>query len=145
MELAHDTWVVIADGEKYILMRNVGDSEMMDLRVVSHEDAENPATYEQGTDRPGRFDDAGLGKSAVDETDWHTLGKERFAGDLSERLTNAALANSFRKLVIVADASTLGTLRKHYHDEVSERLVAEIDKDLTNHPVPDIERHIANS
>ena len=33
----------------------------------------------------------------------------------------------------------LGELRKHYHKEVTDRLVGELAKDLTGHPVPEIE------
>jgi protein required for attachment to host cells len=36
----------------------------------------------------------------------------------------------------------LGELRKHYHKEVEKRLSGEIAKDLTGHPVEQIERII---
>jgi protein required for attachment to host cells len=34
-------------------------------------------------------------------------------------------------------------LRKHYHKEVSGRLIGELDKDLTGHPVDQIEKILA--
>jgi len=37
----------------------------------------------------------------------------------------------------------LGELRKHYHKEVTDRLVGELDKDLTRLTVPDIEAVIS--
>jgi protein required for attachment to host cells len=40
--------------------------------------------------------------------------------------------------VIVAPPRTLAELRRHYSREVSARIVAEIDKDLTGHPVDEI-------
>jgi protein required for attachment to host cells len=49
------------------------------------------------------------------------------------------------KLIVVAPPAALGEMRKHYHKEVQSRLVGEIAKDLANHPVPEIEKIIAQS
>ena len=54
-------------------------------------------------------------------------------------LKRRALANGFEKLIIIAPPKTLGALRKHYHNEVEQRLAGELAKDLTGHPIPDIE------
>ncbi len=142
MKLATETWVMILDGEKFILLRNQGDEDILDLRVISHDEADNPPTRDQASDRPGRMKDAGGpgAKSAVAETDWHALEKERFAKDVTDRLRDWAMRNRFEKLVIVADPSSLGAMRPHYHKTVSDRIVAEIDKDLTNLPIDEIEK-----
>lgn len=142
MELAPETWVVIADGEKYLQAKNEGDKEHLDLRVMRQKEQDNPPTHQQGTDKPGRKDDAGIGSSAVEQTDWHQLEKERFTKDLAERLRKWALDDAYRHLLVIADPSTLGALRQEYHQEVKDRLVGEIDKDLTNHPLEDIEKII---
>lgn len=102
---------------------------------------ENPPTSEQGTDSPGRQSDGpGAQKSAMDETDWHTLEKHRFAKEVAEALYKAAHAGRFSKIVIVAPPMTLGDLRKAFHKEVASRVVAEVDKTLTGHPPDKIER-----
>jgi protein required for attachment to host cells len=141
MEIGNGSWVLVADGEKFLVLRNQGDAELLDLRVIRHGETENPATHEQGTDRPGRYDDQGApgGRSAFEDTDWHRLEKERFAKDLAERLRRWALDNRFHKLVIAADPRTLGVLRPELHKAVTERLAGELDKDLTSLPVGDIE------
>ena len=36
---------------------------------------------------------------------------------------------------------TLGELRQAMTDEVKSRVIAEIDKDFTTQPVPDIQKH----
>jgi protein required for attachment to host cells len=136
-------WVIVADGEKYLILRNAGNRAHPDLRVMRHAEQENPPTGEQGTDRPGRFSDPAAGRSAVEETDWHRLEKERFAKDLAERLRLWALEGAFRSLVIVADPRTLGVLRPLLHKEVAARLAGEISKDLTGVPVPEIEAALA--
>ena len=144
MKLSHGTWVMVLDGEKYLLLRNRGDADNLDLRVVEHEEIDNPPTHDQGTEQPGRKADAGLGRSAVEQTDWHALEKANFAGDVADRLKNWALKNRFRELLVCADPRTLGTIRPKYHSEVSRRLIGEIDKDLTSLPVDEIE-HIVGA
>ena len=143
MHIPNGAWVLVADGERFLPMSNHGDAELLDLRVIDHAEVENPPTHEQGTDRPGRFDDAGPGRSAVSETDWHALEKARFASEVAERLRRWALAGRFDHLVVVADPRTLGELRSGYHKTVAERTVRELDKDLTRLPIDEIERVLA--
>jgi protein required for attachment to host cells len=139
MRIGNGTWVLVADGEKFLLLRNDGNAQRVELRVIRHGEVDNPPTREQGTDQPGRFDDPAAGRSAVEETDWHRLEKERFAKELAERLRAWALDNRFEALVLAADPRTLGVLRPALHKAVTERLVGELDKDLTGMPVPEIE------
>ena len=47
-------------------------------------------------------------------------------------------------MVVVAPPHTLSVLRHHYEPAVKARLVAEIDKDLTKHPVSEITRLIGH-
>jgi len=42
--------------------------------------------------------------------------------------------------VMVAPPRMLGDLRAHLHPEVAECVVAEVPKDLTGHPLPEIGR-----
>lgn len=145
MHIPHAAWIVVADGEKYLLLRNRGDGDLIDLRVIGRDEIANPPTRAQGSDKPGRFDDAGPGKSAVQDTDWHALEKERFAEDLGEKLRHWALEGRFDDLVVVCDPGTLGVLRKTYHKAVRNRLAGEVDKDLAHHPLDAIERAIARA
>jgi len=139
--LKHDGWLVIADGEKALFLRNDGDEKFPNLTVFRELEHENPATHDQGTDRPGRFNDGGgTHRSAVQETDWHRLEKDRFAKDLSDRLYKHAHKGNFSELVLVAAPHVLGELRKDLHKEVQDKVVADIGKDLTNHPVHEIEK-----
>jgi protein required for attachment to host cells len=47
---------------------------------------------------------------------------------------------AFEHLVIVAPPQVLGEMRKQLHQEVATKVVAEIDKTLTNHSVFEIEK-----
>ncbi len=76
----------------------------------------------------------------MEETDWHKLGKQRFAKEMAGMLYSAAHAGRFSKLVVAAPPGILGDLRKELHKEVADRVVAEVPKDLTNMPPYEIER-----
>jgi len=47
--------------------------------------------------------------------------------------------NRFKKIAIVAPPKILEDLRDEMHKEVADRVVAEIAKTLTNHPIDRIE------
>lgn len=146
MQVPHEAFVVVADGRKMLFFRNEGDAEHLNLVVERVREQDNPSDGDQSTDRPGRsFSSVGSGRSAYEETDFHQLEEDRFAAETAELLRKRALRNDFEKLVIVAPPKTLGELRKAYHKEVEARLIGEIDKDLTGHPIPDIEKVLASA
>ncbi|KNG92283.1 host attachment family protein [Pseudaestuariivita atlantica] len=139
--LKNDTLIVVTDSEKALFLRNLTDHENPNFDVKDVDEEENPSDIEQSANRPGRMPDTGHGqRSALDDTDWHELQKERFAKDLAERLYKEAHAGKFERLVIVASPQVLGVLRDEMHKEVADRVVAEVPKTLTNHPVNEIEK-----
>jgi len=151
MKLEHDTWVLVADGKKFLLLRNVGDQAFMHLDVADHETSTNAQARDLASDRAGRQHDAkrnvsdsvqSWGKSAMQETDWHRVAEERFAEDVAERLLELSSAGRFRHLVVIADPRSLGAMRNVYDDRLASVIVAEIDKDLTNLPLDKIEASI---
>ena len=154
MSISHfgnQTWVLIADGEKALFLVNEGDAEIPVLNVRRKEEHENPPTREQGTAEPGRFSDSpargGGGtkagsypqRSGFQETDWHELEKKRFADELAEMLYKRAHRGDFERIVLVAQPNMLSELRGKLHKEVQSRVVGEVPKTLTNHPVQEIE------
>ncbi|MEC7764168.1 MAG: host attachment family protein [Pseudomonadota bacterium] len=135
------TWVLVADSEKALFLENVADAENPHLVVRREEHQDNPSDREQSANRPGRMNDNGAGqKSALDDTDWHELAKERFASDLADILYRRAHKGAFDKIVIAASPQVLGALRSEWHKEVADRVVGEVDKTLTNHPIDKIEK-----
>lgn len=139
-ELKKGTWVVVSDSEKALFLRNLTDHDDPNLDVFDEEEQENPSDREQGANKPGRMHDTGVGhRSSTDDTDWHELQKERFAADLAEHLYEEAHKGAFDELVLVASPQVLGDLRREMHKEVAAKVVAEVPKTLTNHPVDKIE------
>lgn len=140
-KLTNGTWVVVADGEKALFLENITDGEDPNLNVIGKDEQDNPKDIAQSANRPGRMNDGGQGqKSAFEDTDWHELAKERFASDLADKLYKKAHSGKFDRLVICAAPNILGELRNEMHQEVSDKVVGEIDKTLTNHTIPDIEK-----
>ncbi len=143
LKLRQGTWVVVCDGRKTIILENIGDEQFPDLRTRSALAAEDERTSALGTDRPGRVHQSvGTARSAVEQTDWHDQQEQEFLKALASRLDKAVLGKEVAHLVIVAPPRALGVLRKAYSQHVQGALVAEIDKDLASHPVPDIEQHL---
>jgi protein required for attachment to host cells len=85
----------------------------------------------------------GGARSSVGQTDWHKLEEHRFAEDVAATLERIVRERGVEALVVVAPPRTLADLRKAFHADVKKRIVAEIDKDLTKHPVDQIEKHLA--
>ena len=139
--LKNGTMVVVTDSEKALFLINLTDGEDPNLDLVRKNEENNPPDREQSANRPGREQAShGTRVSAYDDTDFHELQKERFASDLAERLYKMAHAGKFERLVLVASPQVLGNLRDEMHKEVLDRIVGEIPKTLTNHPVDEIER-----
>ena len=140
MQVPHNAVVLVADGRKMLFFRNEGDSDYPNLKVEQAEEQSNPADRDQSSDAAGRASSPqGAAQSSMGETDFHQQEEDRFAAHAADLLKRRALAHEYEALIIVAPPRTLGEMRKHYHKEVSDRLTGELAKDLTGHPVPDIE------
>ena len=146
MHLPHNSVVLVADGRKMLFLRNEGDTEFPNLVVEKAQEQDNPATRDQATDSAGRASSPQGGvQSSVEPTDFHQIEEDRFAADAADFLKTGALKNAYDSLIVVAPPKTLGELRKHYHKEVTSRLKGELDKDLTGHPIKDIEKALINA
>jgi len=145
LTIPHDALVFVGDGQKALFLRNAGDEKFPNLKTVRVFKDDNPPTHEQGTDRPGReFKRAGTNRrSSVDTTDWHELEKHRFADRVAAALEELVRAEKATKIIVVAPPRTLAELRQVFHADVKGRILSEVEKDLTNHPVADIEKHLA--
>jgi protein required for attachment to host cells len=144
IRIPHNAFVFVGDGRKALILRNDGDPDLLNLKTERVFTDDNPATHEQGTDRPGRaFSSVGAGRSSVAQTDWHKLEEHRFATDVAAALERIVRERGVHALVVVAPPRALADLRKAFHPDVKKRIIAEIDKDLTKHPIDQIEKRLA--
>jgi protein required for attachment to host cells len=140
--IPHHAWVLVGDGRKALVLRNDGDARFPNLKTVSVFDGGRvPATAELGTDKPGRAVNARDGRrSSMEQTDWHELEEKRFAGDVAQALETRHAAGDFGALVVVAPPRTLAELRRSFSGGLQAKVIAEVDKDFTKHPIHEIER-----
>jgi protein required for attachment to host cells len=144
VKIPHNAFVFVGDGRKALLLRNDGDADLLNLKTEQVFTDQNSPTHEQGTDRPGRaFSSVGTVRSSVSQTDWHQLEEHRFAVEVAAMLERTVRDRGVETLVVVAPPRALADLRKAFHPEVKKRIIAEIDKDLTKHPIDQIEKHLA--
>jgi protein required for attachment to host cells len=107
---------------------------------------QNPSTHDQGSERPGRLFAGASAKdqrSAIEPTDWHEIEEQRFARKVADAFEKLVRERKVKAAIIAAPPRTLAELRQAFHDDVKARIVAEIDKDFTKHPVDQIEKHLA--
>lgn len=140
MAIPHGALVLVADGKKMLFLRNQGDAGIIDLRTEAHDERDDRKDREIKTDAPGaQSPRVGIGRDTMDETDFHQQEEDRWVKDAAEELRKRALRNDFDALVLVVPPKALGVLRKQLHKEVEKRIVATINKEMTDRPIPDIE------
>ena len=132
MLLPKGTTVAVADGEKFSLFRNTGDEANPALTAMPEAEIES---VNKGS--------GASHQNSAGNPDNNQAAEDGFAGGIAGLLNKRVLDGEISDLVIIAAPRTLGELRKSYHKKLSEVLRGEISKDLTGHPLHDIEKAIA--
>ena len=142
ISLPHKAWVVVGDGRKALVLRKEGDATFPNHRTVDvFKDGANPANSQIGSDRPGRSTEHLTGRhSAVEQTDWHDVAEHRFAQHVATMLDARNTAGEISALVVVAPPKTLAELRQSFSASIRGKIIGEVDKHLTKHPIHEIER-----
>lgn len=130
MKVPHQALVALANGEKFALMRNVGQPFDPKLERVTELDLEL-TNFSAGVRHQ---DPAGQRNGSTD------LDELAHGAAIAEWLNMQTLRGGIEHLVIAADPKTLGQIRRHCHKELENRIVGELAKDLLNSPVQSIEQ-----
>lgn len=135
MKVPQNSHVVVANGEKFLLLRNTGQPFEPRLERVANPDLllTNFSAGVRHQDTTGRPNSS----TNIDEL--------AHGAAIAEWLNDKALKNDLGPVVVVADPRTLGEIRRHYHARTEMQVVGELDKDLTNVPIPDIEKALATA
>lgn len=138
------TWILIADGTQARVLEHSGPGK--GLASVKGLDWSIPPlqTQDINADRPGRsFSSVGPGRSAMEpKTDPADHREAEFVRSIAGILDEKAKSGAFDRLVIAAAPIALGNLRKAMSEHVKKTVVAELNKDLTNVPTPQLDRHL---
>lgn len=142
--IPHKAYVMVGDGRKALFLRNDGTEIAPRLKAEQVFLNSNPPTHDQGSDRPGRsFQSVGSRRSALEQTDWHEIEEQRFARTIADILEGLARDRTIPGFIIAAPPRILAELRQSMDASVKARIIAELDKDFTGHPVSEIEKHLA--
>ena len=147
MQVPHDGSVLVTDGRKALFLRNQGDGEFPNFILVHSWEQQLAADRDLRSGAPGRtFGSMGHGnrRSSYEETNLHEQAESQFASEVADFLNARMPAHASGELVIIAPPRTLGVLRKRLRRDVSERVSAEITKDLVKHPIIAIERLVTS-
>ncbi|APZ98468.1 hypothetical protein BWQ93_08160 [Sphingopyxis sp. QXT-31] len=125
MQLPPGSHVAVADGAQFQLFRNSGTEHQPALKAVDLPTRDEAAHNAGQGDTPRQNEEAG------------------HAASVAAALNAAVLSNGIKSLIVIADPSTLGEMRKLYHKELEERLLGELSKTLTGQSTDDILRSIA--
>ncbi|MBO3759596.1 host attachment family protein [Ciceribacter sp. L1K22] len=137
------SWVIVCDGAKLLLLRNEGDTEILNLAVVDQDNQPNQPDRDLAADKPGRsFASHGTGRSAMEETSFHAQAEEDFLKGVAEMLNAKVYSKEIERYVLVAPPGALGILRKSLNQGAIDAMSAELPKDLVKMPVYDIEKHL---
>lgn len=147
LKIPHDALVFVGDGRRALFLRNHGDATFPNLRVERVFTDANPSSHEQGTERPGRISKGSRtgGRSAVEPTDWHELEERHFVRMVAAAMEGLVRASKVKELIVVAPPRALAELRLAFHPDVKACIVAELNKDLTKHPIFEIEKHLTGA
>jgi protein required for attachment to host cells len=134
VKLPHAARVIVADGQRHLVLENAGQAVAWDLVMCASNEAKLHQTGELGTERPGRYPIAGGRRTAVEQTDWKAIGKADFSKDLAERINKDIEKAPERKLVLMMDAKTLGQVRQHLSAAARKSVLEEVIGDYVHQP-----------
>lgn len=138
------TWILIADAGNARVLETAGLGQPLYAVPDMASSQDLPRSHDLGNDRlPRGHESVGATRHAIEpKSDPHRELKRSFAKEIADRLTSAAEAKSFERLIIVAPPVMLGDLRQALPRSVKDRTAAEIAKDLVAVPDHDIRKHL---
>jgi protein required for attachment to host cells len=125
--IPEDALIVVADGGKAILLRNVGTKG-------------EPSLNEERRLTLKDFVNDGPSGAGLEDQSPHDTGEATFAKQLAKMLDKMFDQNLFKSLVLIADPHSLGQLRDALHKNVERAIAFSLSKDYTNHSVKEIEK-----
>ena len=136
------TWVLVADGAEAKVFEHGGPGKGLIPVKGLHFSEEPLKAQDINSDRPGRHGGGGVGsRSGLDKSDPVQIREERFVKGVAAELEAMRQQGRFDRLIIAAAPSALGDIRPALSDGVKETVIAELPKDLTNVPTPQLDRH----
>ena len=129
-KIPENALIVVADGGGAKLFRNTGTGGEISLKEEAALSPKNLA------------DEGPSGSRPEDQTPSQT-DEATFAKQLAQKLFKMHEAKSYSDLVLIADATTLGTMRASLHKTVEASVVKSLSKDYTHQSAADIAKALS--
>ena len=142
---AETQWALVADAQHARIFEARRHGAAWVERSEEALDEINPASHDQGSERPGRVRESmGTVRHAIEpRLDLHRAAKAAFARRLAARLDEAATGALYAQLLLVAPPAFLGDLRAALGDAARQKLRGSLNKDLTHLPLAELAPHLA--
>ena len=140
------TLIVIANGTRAKFFANEGPGKGLLARPELSMDEKLLHARDIQADKPGRtFDSKGGNRHAMEySSDPQDTEKSLFAKKIAERLESTFYDLKFDRTIIAASPHILANLRKFISPTLHSKIYAEIDKDLTKIPEPELTSHFTD-
>ncbi|MCX7097643.1 MAG: host attachment protein [Methylococcales bacterium] len=137
------TWILVADNARArVFTVATPAAPLEELDALSHAES-RLHDRDITTDLPGKIKGEGhVGHAFEQPTDPKEHEADCFAHYLAQYLEIAHNANKFKQLLIIAEPSFLGLLRKSLSEQVKKLVCFELDKNITTHSTDDIRQHL---
>ena len=129
MQLAHDTTIVVTDGQKLRLFRNSGTEFHMALTELPHQDVHGDVEG-AGRHQHTGGDNKDQRRRRIEPVKDHQ--EASFESAVAKWLNHEIAGDTIGALVVIAPPRALGELRLHYSDGLKKKLVGELAKEHTN-------------
>lgn len=136
--LVHGGRVLVTDGGRAIVFRNIGEPTKPRLEQVKLYSHDNPPSRDLGTDKPPRLNSSSGHRSTIEPTDFHQQAEDQFIQQVALEMDKDLKANEFSSLIVAAPPVALGVYRKTASTALVNATVMEINKDLTKHSPADV-------
>lgn len=133
MNKSLSTWALVANGGRArLLSLQRHPAEFRELLKLDSPTRHSP-DRELVSDASGRSHHVRGPGSHVHEPrkSAHELGEQHFVCELLERVTRASRSGDFEALVLAADPRTLGQLRTQMPADLRQKVILELNRDLT--------------
>ncbi|MGR9085812.1 MAG: host attachment protein [Gammaproteobacteria bacterium] len=139
-------WILAADASRArFFSAESSSSPLEEIEDLAHPEA-RLHDRDITQDLPGKHKNFGgiAGHSYEQATDPKKYEAEIFARRIVQYLEEAHNADRFGRLIIIADPSMLGLLRKELPEQIKKQISFELDKNIASFDAADIRSHLPN-
>lgn len=137
------TLIVVADNTRArFFTAETPSSALQEIEDLTHSEG-RLHDREMTTDLPGKIKSSDGGGHAFEQpTDPKKHEADVFAHRVAHHLEEAHNAGEFQQLLIIAESSFLGVLRRCLPEQVKKAVCFELDKNITGQSAADIRKHL---